>query len=208
MEGLWTQFWEGMRQTGWLEYVAVFAGIGSVWFSKREHVLVYPVGLVNSLIYIYLSLRAQLPGEAGVNFYYTVVSLYGWVQWTRRDASHRPLLRISYSSPRERFRQTAFFLIIYAGLFLALEYLRRAFAEGVIPWADALASASAFTGMWLMARKRVESWYWWILTNISSIPLYFVKGYVFTAVYYTVLLVLAFFGLSEWRRRAENREHA
>jgi nicotinamide mononucleotide transporter len=68
--------------------------------------------------------------------------------------------------------------------------------------ADGFASATAFTGMWLMAKKKVESWYWWIATNIASIPLYFSKGYVFTSFYYLVLLVLAFGGLMEWKRRA------
>jgi nicotinamide mononucleotide transporter len=73
----------------------------------------------------------------------------------------------------------------------------------VIPAADAFASATAFTGMWLMTRKKVESWWWWIATNITSIPLYFVKGYVFTSVYYLVLLVMAISGLMEWKKRAK-----
>jgi nicotinamide mononucleotide transporter len=87
-------------------------------------------------------------------------------------------------------------------IFFSLSYLKQVFYEGAIPWADAFASATAFTGMWLMAKKKVESWIWWILTNIASIPLYFVKGLVFTSVYYVVLLVLAFLGLAEWKRRA------
>jgi nicotinamide mononucleotide transporter len=87
---------------------------------------------------------------------------------------------------------------------LRLSYLKTNFAPGAIPWADAFASASAFTGMWLMTRKKVESWYWWIATNIASIPLYFVKGYVFTSVYYFILLIMAIFGLIEWRRRANS----
>ena len=72
--------------------------------------------------------------------------------------------------------------------------------------ADAFASATAFTGMWLMAKKKVESWYWWIATNIASIPLYFVKGLVFTSVYYLILLVMAIFGLIEWIKRAREEK--
>ena len=81
-------------------------------------------------------------------------------------------------------------------------YARKSFYEGVIPGGDAFATATAFTGMWLMAKKKVESWYWWIATNITSIPLYYIKGYVLTSVYYFVLLILALFGLIEWQRRA------
>lgn len=84
-------------------------------------------------------------------------------------------------------------------------YLKENFFEGAIPWADAFASATAFTGMWLMTRKKVESWYWWILTNISSIPLYFVKGLVFTSVYYLILLVMAIFGLTAWTQKAKSQ---
>ena len=75
------------------------------------------------------------------------------------------------------------------------------FFDGVIPWADAFASATAFTGMWLMVKKKIESWYWWIATNIASIPLYFVKHYVFTSVYYLVLLIMAVFGLLSWLKK-------
>jgi nicotinamide mononucleotide transporter len=99
-------------------------------------------------------------------------------------------------------QQVLFFLFFYVTIFFALSYLKKEFAPGAIPFADAFASATAFTGMWLMARKKVESWWWWIATNIASIPLYFVKGYVFTSVYYLILLVMAVFGLMEWRRRA------
>jgi nicotinamide mononucleotide transporter len=98
-------------------------------------------------------------------------------------------------------QQVLFFAAFYTGIFLILTYVKQSFAPGAIPWADAFASATAYTGMWLMAKKKVESWYWWIATDFASIPLYFVKGYVFTSVYYFILLIMAFFGLMEWMRR-------
>jgi nicotinamide mononucleotide transporter len=202
MQEIWEQFATGMRHTGWLEYVAVFAGIASVWYSRAENLLVYPVGLINTIIYIWLSLKGHLLGEASVNFYYTVVSVYGWILWTRKDQERHQLVVIAHSNRREWLGQLGFFLGFYLAIFLALTYLKTKFAPGAIPWADAFASSTAYTGMWLMARKKVESWYWWIATNIASIPLYFVKGYVFTSVYYLVLLVMAFWGLAEWTKRA------
>ena len=185
-----------------LEYIAVIAGIASVWFSKKENILVYPVGLINTIVYVYLSFKYHLIGESGVNFYYTVMSIYGWVIWARKDRQQRPLLHISFSNKKEWLQQLAFFAVLYIVIFLLLTYLHHAFYEGVIAWADAFASATAFTGMWLMARKKVESWYWWIATNIASIPLYYVKGLTLTSGYYAVLLVLAVFGLMEWKQRA------
>jgi nicotinamide mononucleotide transporter len=99
-------------------------------------------------------------------------------------------------------QQLVFAGSLYVIIFLALTYLKKYFYPGAIPWADAFASATAYAGMWLMAKKKVESWYWWIATNIASVPLYFVKGLAFTSVFYFILLFMAFWGLAEWQRRA------
>lgn len=199
---IWQQFVTDIRNAGALEYIAVIAGIASVWFSRIENILVYPVGLVNTIIYVYLSFQGHLLGEAAVNFYYTVMSIYGWVLWTKRNQLHEHVVSIRVSNPRQIGEQFLFFGIFYVAIYLCLTYLKQSFATGAIPVADAFASATAFTAMWLMARKKVESWYWWIATNIASIPLYFVKHLVLTSVYYFILLVLAVFGLMEWRKRA------
>ena len=202
------EFISGIKQTGWIEYIAVFAGIISVWYSRKENILVYPTGLVNTIFYIYLSFKGGLLGEASVNFYYTVMSIYGWILWARKDKEHHSILKITASSKKEWMQQLLFFGLFYIAIFFALTWLKQNFAPGAIPWADAFASATAYTGMWLMAKKKVESWYWWIATNISSIPLYFVKHYVFTSVYYAVLLIMSVFGLIEWIRRSKQEQHA
>ncbi len=195
------QFKDGMLQTGPLEYIAVAFGIGSVWYSRKEHILVYPVGLVSTVIYIFLSIEGHLFGEASVNLFYTIMSIYGWVLWARKNKQHQKLVVITGSSRREWANHLLFFAGLYILIYLSLAFLKKYFAPGAIPWADALASATAFTGMWLMATKKVESWYWWIATNICSIPLYFVKGYVFTSVFYVILLVMAFWGLAAWKKK-------
>jgi len=202
IQQIWEQFIEGMKNTTWLEYIAVFAGIASVWYSRIENILVYPVGLINTIIYVWLSVDGQLFGEASVNLYYTVMSIYGWMLWTKKDKEQHIIVHVKFSDRRWWFYQLAFFATFYLAIFISLTYLKRSFAPGAIPWADAFASATAFTGMWLMTKKKVESWYWWIVTNIASIPLYFVKHYVFTSVYYFVLLIMAVWGLMEWRKRA------
>ena len=197
------QFIAGMQNTGWLEYVAVFAGIVSVWFSRKENSWVYPTGLINTLFYIYLSFKGGLLGEASVNFYYTVMSVYGWIGWSKKDVNKNTVLHITSSNKKDWVEQFAIFGFFYLLIYCALSYLKTNFAPEAIPWADAFASASAFTGMWLMTKKKIESWYWWMATNIASIPLYFVKQYVFTSVYYFILLIMAIFGLLEWIRRSQ-----
>ena len=204
---IYQQFIADMSHTTWWEYIGVFSGIASVWYSRAENILVYPVGLINTIIYIYISFNGHLLGEATVNLYYTIMSISGWYMWTRKDLRKEIVLHITYSNKKDWLQQIAFFLFFYISIFTALTYFKSAFFEGVIPWADAFASATAFTGMWLMTKKKVESWYWWIATNIASIPLYFVKHYVFTSVYYVVLLIMAIFGLVEWMKKTKQSKH-
>lgn len=204
---IYHQFISGIQQTGPIEFIAVFAGIGSVWFSWKENILVYPVGLINTIFYIYLSIKGHLFGEASVNLYYTVMSIYGWILWAKKDEQkHEAVLHITYSSRKEWIQQLVFFSVFYIVIFASLTWAKQAFAPEAIPWADAFASATAYTGMWLMAKKKVESWIWWIATNIASIPLYFIKGYVFTSVQFIILLILAVSGLIAWRKKVKNRE--
>ena len=191
-----------------LELTAIFSGIISVWFSRKESIWVYPTGLVGTILYVYLSFKGDLFGEASVNLYYTIMSIYGWYNWTRRNNEQLLVVQIQFATQKEWGKHLAFFIAIYLAIYLSLTYIQKAFAPGAVPWADALASASAFTGMWLMTKKKVESWIWWIITNICSIHLYYSKGYTFTAVYYAILLMLAIMGLQEWRKKANEQSRA
>ena len=205
MSELFQSIYNGLIQTTPLEAIAVIMGIVSVWYSRKENILVYPTGLINTTLYIYLSYKGHLLGEASVNLYYTIMSLYGWYLWTRKTPDQTNyVLQITHSNIKEWLQQLLFFGVIYTTLFLVLTYAKSAFAPEAIPWADAFASATAYTGMWLMAKKKVESWIWWILTNIASIPLYFTKGYAFTSIQFMVLLILAIAGLISWKEKAKD----
>lgn len=203
MNDFLTAVYNGLLQTTWIEAIAVIMGIVSVWYSRKENILVFPTGIINTTLYIYLSFKGQLLGEASVNLYYTVMSLYGWYWWSRKkDDQVTNALQITKSNTTQILQQLAVFIGFYALLFFALLFLKNKFAPDAIPWADALASASAYTAMWLMAKKKVESWIWWIITNITSIPLYFIKGYAFTSFQFIVLLILAIAGFISWNKKA------
>lgn len=196
-----SQIAEGLKATGPVEYVAVTAGIVAVFLERAENIWLYPVGLVNTVLYIYLSFSGHLYGEASVNLFYTVISIYGWVLWARRNSRNQPALHITYSSAKEWQWQLTFFTICYVALFTALSWLKKYF-PGALPAIDAFAAASAYTAMLMMARKKVETWYWWLATNIVSIPLYFVKGYAFSSVQFIVFTTLSVLGLIAWRKKA------
>ncbi len=195
-----------LRHTSLLEFIGAIAGIASVWFSRKENILVYPLGLINTISYVFISIEGSLYGEASVNLYYTLMSIYGWILWSRRNEKKEIVLQITYSSQKEWLYQLLFFIAFYVAIYFALIYLKNVFYSNTIPLADAFASATAYTGMWLMAKKKVESWIWWIATNIASIPLYYIKGYAFTSVQYIVLLILAVAGLLSWIEKAKRHK--
>lgn len=193
----------GLKATTAIEAIAVTAGIISVWLERAENIWLYPVGLINTILYTYISFSGHLFGEASVNIFYTVISIYGWMLWSRKSRSEQPILHITFSNRKDWVQQLLFFAGCYGLLFAALMALKIYFAPGAIPWADAFAAAAAYTGMWLMARKKVESWWWWIATNLASIPLYFVKGYAFTSVQFTVFFIMSLMGLAAWWKKGK-----
>ena len=198
MQGLIQQFIDGMKATTWLEYVAVFFGIASVLFSRKENILVYPTGIINTILYTWFCFKWwNLYAEGSLNFYYTVMSLYGWYVWSRKkEGNHLP---ITFNKKKDWIISIVFFIVTW----IVLYYVLKNHTNSTVPWADSFASAAAYTGMWQMARKKVENWVWWIITNFVSIPLYFYKHAVFTSIQYLIFLVLAIMGLITWIKKTK-----
>lgn len=198
MQSILQQFMDGLTATTWLEFMAVVFGIASVLFSRKENILVYPTGIINTVMYTWFCFAWWgLYAEGSLNFYYTIMSIYGWVLWSRKKTDGRHQLPISASNRKEWIIALLFFAVCWAVLYIVL----KKYTPSNVPFADAFASAAAYTGMWLMARKKLENWLWWILTNIASIPLYFYKGAVFTSFQYVVFLVLAVMGYITWKNK-------
>jgi nicotinamide mononucleotide transporter len=128
------------------------------------------------------------------------MSIYGWYLWSRKREGK--VLPITYNNKKDWFISLSFFILSWVVLFFIL----KTYTNSSVPLGDSFASASAYTGMWQMTRKKVENWMWWIITNIASIPLYFYKGAVFTSVQYLVFLVLAVMGLIEWTRKTKRAD--
>jgi nicotinamide mononucleotide transporter len=195
-------FYYGLKNTSMLGFIAVFAGIISLWFARKENIYAYPTGLLSAVIYIFSSFDQGLAGEVCVNFYYTIMGIYGWVLWSKRDKKKHRIVRVTASANKEWLTHFAFFSTCFIVILFALVYLKNNFYTGVIPWADAFAIAAAFTGMWLMTRKKVESWYWWIAASLSFVLLYFIKHFIFTTMCHGVLLIMSVLGLIEWKKRS------
>ncbi len=191
----WSGFVDQMLNTTWLEAVAVLTGIGSVWFSKQENILVFPVGMVSVLIYVYLAWEFKLYADSAVNFYYFVMSVYGWYHWTHGGVvDTRP---ITQSIGTEHVWNIGVFACSFGVLFLVLHQ----FTDSDVPMWDALTTAAAVTAMWLMARKKIEHWLFWLLCNFISMPLYTYKGLPFTSFQFLVFTIISVLGWLSWKRK-------
>ncbi|MEQ8237715.1 MAG: nicotinamide riboside transporter PnuC [Cyclobacteriaceae bacterium] len=187
---------EQASNSSWLEVTAVVFGLLSVWYSLKENILVYPTGIISVLIYIYITYQYQLYGDMGINGYYFVMSVYGWYYWTstQNDDDQIPIAHIS---KQESFISAVFFF----GSFGLLSWFLQGFTNSDVPYWDALTTSLALVGMWLMARKKIEHWWAWILCDIISVPLYYVKGLPYTSFQFLVFSILAIWGYFEWKRK-------
>jgi nicotinamide mononucleotide transporter len=199
MQQVISQFQYDLHHTTWLEFVAVILGIASVIFSRKENILVYPVGMISTGMFVPLYIIHGLYADASVNLYYTVMSIVGWIMWSRKSEG-RTILHITASTTKDWINTFIFFIVCWTVLY----FLLSRFTNSTVPIADSFTSGAAFTGMWLMNKKKLENWTWWIITNLASIPLNFYKHLVFASFQYVVFLILAVMGYITWRNKLQH----
>lgn len=187
---------ENIRNTSLIEAIAVIFGIASVWFEKKENILVYPVGLVSVILYIYITYQVQLFADMGINAFYFVMSIYGWYMWARGGKDGTPL-PISYSGTKGNLVNG----IGVIAVFFLLWFVLVSYTNSDVPVWDAMTTAFFVIGMYLMALKKIENWIAWMAGNFISIPLYAYKDLVFTSVQFFVFFIISVLGWMEWRRR-------
>lgn len=184
-----------------LEIIAVIFGLWSVWCAKKDNIWVFPTGIISTLIYVYLLWQWSLLGDMMINGYYFIMSIYGWYHWTRKkgDTVEFP---ISVMSGREK--STAVIIFIATIVFVVVVYLIFNKFTTWSAYVDTFITGVFFVGMWLMAKRKIENWILWIIGDIVSIPLYFIKGFTFTSFQYIVFTIIAFYGYLEWKKTLNN----
>ena len=170
-----------------LEIIAVFFGFLSVWFSKNNNILVFPTGMINTSIFVYLLFKWSLLGDMLINAYYFIMSIYGWYFWLKgTNNTVSPISKVSNTDIR-----IVGLLFISSSIFVSLVYTFFDKWETIVSYIDILTTAIFFAAMWLMAKRKVESWIFWIVGNIISVPLYLHKGLAFTSIQYFIFIVIA-----------------
>ena len=172
-------------------------GLLSVWFAKKDKIEVYPTGMISTAIYVYLLLKAGLMGDFLINAYYFIMSIYGWIFWTQQKEGV-VLHQIDRMNRSEK--KWSVFLFILSMLFVGGVYgLLGKWNSWTAP-VDTFTTALFFVGMWLMARRKIAHWIFWIVGDVISIPLYLYKGLALTSFQYLIFTIIAIFGFIEWKK--------
>jgi nicotinamide mononucleotide transporter len=180
-----------------LEGIAFFFGIASVIYAKNRNILVYPTGLVATSLTVYLFLYDELMGDMMMNFYYSVMSIYGWWNWARKKEG-APVVPVSRTSRKEKWIGFAMFLLTMAVTYAVY----KAYGTVIQPsnYIDIFTSGIFFTAMWYMANKKLENWTLWILANIITVPLYASRGWGMFSLQYLIFTILAIQGYFAWKK--------
>ncbi|MBT8320979.1 MAG: nicotinamide riboside transporter PnuC [Eudoraea sp.] len=180
-----------------LEIIGVVFGFLSVWYAKRENILVFPTGIISTGIFVYILWIFGLLGDMLINAYYFAMSIYGWYVWTRKvDDTH--FVPITRTNKREK--RWSLFLFTGTLIFVVIIYLLFDKFDTWTAYVDTVTTAIFFVGMWLMARKKLENWTFWILGDVISVPLYLYKGLIFTSFQYLLFTLIAILGYLAWKR--------
>ena len=180
-----------------LEIIAVIFGFLSVWYSKKNNIWVFPTGMISTAIFVYLLLKWELLGDMMINGYYFIMSVYGWYLWTRK-VDDIAVTKISRTTKKEK--KIAAFIFIATLIFVYIVYTTFDKWTSWVAYADTFTTAIFFVGMWLMAKRKIENWLFWIVGDIISIPLYFYKGFTFTSFQYLGFTFIAIFGYYAWKK--------
>jgi len=184
-----------------LELLAFIFGIASVVYAKKENILVYPTGLIATIITVYLLYKAQYFGDMMMNFYYSVMSIYGWWNWSRKREDEY-LVPISRTNIREKVIGVILFVLTMCVTYLV--YSANNYTLEIPNYIDIFTSGIFFTAMWYMATKKLENWTLWIIADIITVPLYAYRGLGMLSLQYLIFTILAIQGYRQWKKSINN----
>ena len=181
-----------------LEFLAFWFGIISVVFAKKQNILVYPTGIICTIITMYLMYKVSLLGHILVNLLYTIISFFGWWNWSRRE-NNDLIVKVSKFTSNDLSKSLLIFFFIVFVAYFAHDFFATNF-EGQIKELDILTSGIFVTAMWLMANKKLENWILWITGNVITIPLYLSSDKIILSIQYVIFTILAVQAYIEWKK--------
>ena len=186
----------------YLEIIGAVSGLLYLYFSVKQNIWLWPVGLITSAFYIIVFYNSQLYADMSLNIYYLIISIYGWRHWLlRKDNVYHKSIKISSLEPKEWtiYLATATIITIAIGLILVNIPQKLGFKPSSVPWWDAFLTAGSIVATWMLARKIIEQWLWWILIDAISVGVFFYKGLYSTVILFVVNTLIAIIGYIKWK---------
>ncbi len=179
----------------WTESIATVFGLLCVWLTVRQNIWCWPTGLVQVVLYIFVFYHAKLYSDLILHVIYVVLQIYGWYHWLHGTKSQQTL-EVTIQTV---WQNLMWILTAFLGA-IAWGYVMASFTDAAVPYFDAFIVATSLIAQWLMTRKKLESWFFWITVDVVAIGVYFYKSLYMTTGLYTVFLVLAISGYFAWRK--------
>ncbi|WP_296144468.1 nicotinamide riboside transporter PnuC [uncultured Flavobacterium sp.] len=186
-----------------MEAIVFFFGIISVYYAKKENILVYPTGIIATIITVYLLYKAEYFADMTLNVYFSIMSIYGWVNWSRiKEDEH--VIKISRTNTTQKIIGILLFFLTIVVTYC----IYHLFGKEILPenYIDIVTSGIFFTGMWYMALKKIENWTLWIIGDIIAVPLYAYRGLGMLSLQYVFFTILAILAYLEWRKILSNNQ--
>jgi nicotinamide mononucleotide transporter len=200
LQDWWNLFWQQIKETDALQWLAVLLGVAEVLLAKANKIALYPVGIAGTLMSIYILLLAGLYAECLLNGYYVIMSIYGWWYWIKK--SNKPPVTVSYCNRKDWIN-----VVLIVGIsFILLAFLLKYFTSSTVPVWDAWVSATAWAGMWLLSRRKIENWVLLNISNLFAIPLLVYKQLPLFAALTLFLFIVAIIGYYDWRKIIQSKK--
>ena len=188
-----------------LEILGVITGVIYLWLEYRASIYLWIAGIIMPAIYLSVYYNAGLYADFGINIYYLLIAIYGWVAWKTGFTlfgSKEPKKELCIShAPRTAWIKVAAAFVV---AMLLIAYILISHTDSTVPWSDSFTTALSIVGMWMLARKYIEQWWVWCVVDVASSALYIYKGLHFTAILYAVYAIIAIFGYFKWKKLMQN----
>lgn len=186
-----------------MEAIVFVFGIISVYYAKKENILVYPTGIIATVITVYLLYHAGYFADMTLNIYFSIMSIYGWINWSKVKGEEH-VYKISRTNDKQKIIGILLFFLTIAVTY----FVYHLFGQEILPanYIDIITSGIFFTGMWYMAMKKIENWTLWIIGDLIAVPLYAHRGLGMLALQYVFFTILAILAYIEWRKILNNKE--
>jgi len=181
-----------------VELIGTIAGLSYIYFSIKQKIWIWPIGILSSALYIYVFFISKFYADMGLQVYYLFISFYGWYFWLNGNKTNdkRDEVPVTFTKKKMAIYLTLITFVIFVAIALILKYL----TDSQVSILDSLTTAGSIVATWMLARKYLEHWLIWIVVDVISIGLYIYKGLYITVVLFVAYLIMAIVGYFQWKK--------